>query len=186
MKTVKKIASQILVFLTFLVLSSMLWGWLFTVVTDTAPENKITIYIDCQTVADTALAARLEEDLPEGVRMVKVHPFSYAFFDSDAMEAADLFIVPKSKADVYRDSFAVCSISNENTLTLSNGVTGDKIYDAASGTGGAAKYITYINEAGETEDFYLFYGAASLHVASNENAVDNAAAEVARLLFTIE
>ena len=39
------------------------------------------------------LDARLEEDLPEGIRMIRVHPFSYAAFDESALLQADLYIV---------------------------------------------------------------------------------------------
>ena len=185
MKTLKKIGSQLLAYLTFLVLSTMLWGWLFSLKTDTAPAKKITVYIDCA-VADTALAAKLEEALPAGIRMVKVHPFSYAFFDTDAMLEADLFIVPQSKAEEYLESFAPAAFSGADAITLSNGAVGMKIYDAASGAGGADAYITYLNESGEKEDFYLFFGARSLHYAGNENALDNAAAEIANRLLTME
>ena len=186
MRILKKIGGQLLVFLTFLTLSTLFWGWLFTLKTDTSPAKKITVYVDCSAVSETALAAKLEETLPEGIRMVKVHSFSYAFFDSDALEGADLFIVPESRAADYRESFAAFAVSYTEVLTLENGAAGIKIYDAGTGAGGAASYITYRNEAGEAEDYYLFYGAASLHFAGNENAVDNAAAEVANRLLSME
>ena len=182
----KKISGQVLIFLTFLTLSTMLWGWLFSMKTDTTADKKITVYIDCADVADTALAAKLEETLPEGIRMVKVHPFSYALFDTSAFTGADIFIVPAGRAEAYRDSFVPAAFSGQDLLTLENGAVGVKIYDAFTGTGGAASYITYLNEAGEKEDFYLFYGAASLHYSGNEGALDNAAAGIADRLLTLE
>ena len=182
----KKISGQLLIFLTFLTLSTMLWGWLFSVRTDTTADKKITVYIDCAAVRDVELAARLEENLPEGIRMVQVHPFSYALFDTSAFTGADLFIVPGSKAEEYRDSFAAFAVSYTQVVTLENGAVGQKIYEAETGTGGADAYITYLNETGEKEDFYLFFGAASLHFAGNEGALDNAAAEVAARLLTME
>lgn len=185
-RILKTISGQLLLFLTFLTLSTMLWGWLFSVRTNTTPDKKVTVYIDCDAVRDVELAARLEEDLPEGIRMVQVHPFSYALFDTSAFTGADLFIVPESKAEEYRDSFAAFAVSYTGVLTLENGAVGIKIYDTAADRGGADAYITYVNASGEKEDFYLFYGASSLHFAGNENAVDNAAAQIANRLLTLD
>ena len=185
-RVLKKIGGQILVILTFLTLSGLLWGWLFSLKTDTAADKKITVYIDCAAVRDTELAARLEEALPDGIRMVQVHPFSYALFDTAAFTGADLFIVPESAAESYRDSFAALAVSYTGVLTLENGAVGVKIFDAASGKGGAQEYVTYVTAEGQTEDFYLFYGASSLHFAGNEGALDNAAAGIAKLLLAME
>ena len=102
------------------------------------------------------------------------------------MLEADLFIVPQGKAEEYRESFAPASLSGPDSLTLSNGAVGQKIYNAETGMGGADAYITYLNESGEKEDFYLFFGAQSLHYSGNENALDNAAAEIANRLLTME
>lgn len=186
MRIVKKIGGQILVFLTFLVLSTMLWGWLFTLKTDTAPAHKITLYIDAAGVRDTALAAKLEETLPENIRMVKVHAFSYAFFDDQALSGADIFIVPERSAEGWRDSFAPVENPSGDSLRLENGAAGILVYNAASGRGSAASYITYLNEDGDPENFYLFFGARSAHYAGNDNAVDNAAAELARAFMELE
>ena len=186
MRIVKKIGGQILVFLTFLVLSSMLWGWLFTLKTDTAPAHKSTVYIDAAGVRETALAAKLEETLPENIRMVKVHAFSYAFFDDQALSGADIFIVPERSAEGWRDSFAPVENPSGEAMLLENGAAGILVYDAASGRGSAASYITYLNEDGEPENFYLFFGSRSAHYAANDNAVDNAAEELARAFMELE
>ncbi len=186
MRVIKKIGGQILVFLTFLVLSTMLWGWLFTLKTDTVPAHKITVYIDASAVRETALAAKLEENLPENIRMVKAHAFSYAFFDDQALSGADIFIVPESRAAGWRDSFAPVADPPEGAMLLENGAAGILVYSAVSGQGSAASYITYLNEDGKPENFYLFFGARSAHYAANDNAVDNAAAELAAVFLDLE
>lgn len=185
MKVIKKIASALLIYLTFLVLSSIAWGWLFSIATDTTPEKKITVYFDCE-VRDTELAALLEEELPEGIRMVKVHSFSYAFFDVNALESGDIFIVAKSAAGNYRDSFAPLDGLEGEVLSIEGVPCGVRIFDAEKGSGGADQYAAYVNEAGASEDFYLFFGAKSIHYAKNENAVDNAALLVAKRLLELK
>ena len=74
-------------------------------ITDTDAAHKITIYVDGQVRNEAQLAARLEKELPDPVRMVQIHPFSYAMFGSAALKAADLFIVPDSDRDQFADWF---------------------------------------------------------------------------------
>lgn len=185
MSVFRKFTSGLLIYLTFLVLSTIVWGWLFSIVTDTTPEKKITVYFDCE-VRDTQLAAFLEEELPEGIRMVKVHSFSYAFFDVNALESGDIFIVAKSAAGNYRDSFAPLEGIEGTVLSIEGVPSGVRIFDAKKGSGGADQYAAYVNEAGAPEDFYLFFGAKSIHYAKNENAVDNAALLVAKRLLELK
>ena len=84
----------------------MLTGFVFTRITDTDPAHKITVYALCEVKNGAELAERLERALGGAVRMVKVHPFTYAMFGSEALRTADLYIVPDSERDAYRDWFA--------------------------------------------------------------------------------
>ena len=85
----------------------VLGGFVYNQITDTAPKNKIVLYADLKDFSGAdALAVELEKAKPDAIRMVQVHPFSYALFGSDALRGADLFIVPASHVEEYREWFA--------------------------------------------------------------------------------
>ena len=91
--------------LLWAVLATVLTGFVFNQITDTAPENKIVIFADCEVQNAPELAEKLETALNGAVRMVIIHPFSYAMFDSVRLKQADLYLVPDSHADEYREWF---------------------------------------------------------------------------------
>ena len=188
MKKLSRILSQISLYLSFIVLSTMLWSWLFSVRTDAPRDKKIVIYVDCEQSEETALAARLEEALPDGIRKVEVRLFSYAFFDADAIQQADLYIVSASAAEGYKDSFVPLPDAPDGGAFLIGGVPyGLLVHEKGTDGGAEADLITYRDPDGNDDDFYLFFGSASLHVEGNEKAVDNASAELAaRLLADID
>ena len=80
MQVLKNIWSQLHRWVFWALLSTVFWGWIFTMVTDTVPEKKVTVYVLTEECRSTELALQLEEDRPEGIKMIKVHPFSYAAF----------------------------------------------------------------------------------------------------------
>ena len=161
MKMLKRILSQLHTFVLWLLVSAFFWSWIFTFVTDTSPDRKITVYCKVPEIQDTALAVALEADMPEGLRMIKVHSFDYVMFGVDAFYQGDMFIVPASEIETYAEMFAPGE--------------GEKVYDAAEGRGAATAYIRYGNE-----DYYLFFGAGSAHLE------DGRAQEVARALLAME
>lgn len=148
MKTLKRMVSQWHSFVIWLLVSAFFWSWIFTFVTDTSPEKKVTVYCKVPEIQDIALAAALEEQMPEGLRMIKVHSFDYVMFDLDAFYQGDVFIVPASEVESYAD-----------VLALLEGEQGVKAYDAASGKGIATDYIRY-----GQEDYYLYLGSGSKHL----------------------
>lgn len=164
MKTLKRIFSQLHTFVLWLLISALFWGWIFTFVTDTSPERKITVYCDVRQLEDTALAVALEENMPEGLRMIQVHSFDYVMFGVDAFERGDVFILPASQIATYAEFLAPV-----------DGIDGVKAYDAAAGKGIAEAYIRYADE-----DYYLFLGSGSVHLE------DGKALGVARQLLEME
>ena len=166
MRILRNILSQLHSFVLWLLASALFWGWVFTLVTDVPPAQKVTVYCHVPGIQDTALAAALEEHMPEGLRMVKVHSFDYVMFNVESIELGDVFIIPASEIETYAGNLA--PVGEE---------PGVKVYDAASGAGIAAAYIQY-GAAGE--DFYLFLGAGSVHLE------DGKALEVARELLAME
>ena len=164
MRTLKKILSQLHTFVLWALVSAMFWSWIFTFVTDTSPERKITVYCKVPELRDTDLAVALEASMPEGLRMIKVHSFDYVMFGVDAFYQGDLFVVPAADMETYAELLAAVE-----------GNEGVKAYDAATGTGIATAYIRYTDE-----DYYLFLGAGSAHLE------DGKALAVARSLMAME
>lgn len=164
MKMLKNIASQLHTFLLWLLFSVIFWSWIFTLVTDVPPSEKVTIYCHVPGIRDTALAAALEEHLPEGLRMIKVHSFDYVMFDVESIALGDIFIIPASETELFAGDLA--PVGEEQ---------GVRVYEASTGDGVAMEYIQYADE-----DFYLFLGAGSEHLE------DGKALEVAARLLAIK
>lgn len=188
MRRFKRLTDLIPLMLMWLVLNVLVWGFVFGILTDTAPENKLVLFADTTLTNETQLAAMLEETIAEPVKMVQVRPFSYAMMGSDAIESADLYIVSASQAETYREWFAPLpeALQTAGTLLEMDGVPfGVKVYDAATGTGAAVPFIGYVQPGMAAEDHYLFIGRSSLHVQSHENAVDDQAVACALRLLDI-
>lgn len=162
MKMLKKILSQWHSFVLWLLISAFFWSWIFTFVTDTSPEKKVTVYCKVPEIQATELAIALEERMPEGLRMIKAYSFDYVMFGLDAFYQGDIFIVPESEIETYTDVLAPAELNV-------------KAYDAATGAGIATAYIRYGNE-----DYYLFLGSGSTHLE------DGKALAVAQELLALE
>lgn len=148
MRILKNIFSMLHIFLLWMLLSAVFWGWIFTFVTDTSPDRKVSVYCHVPEINDKALAVSLEENMPDGLRMIKVHSFDYVMFDVESIGMGDIFIIPASEIEQYSDS-----------LLYMGADSGVKVYDASSRTGVAEEYISYSDE-----DHYLFLGAGSVHL----------------------
>ena len=161
---IKRILSRFHVYLLWALLSVFLWGYLFSFLTDTSPAKKLTLYISAEQVEDVELAARMEEyGLPDGIRMIKVHPFSYAMFSDQDLLSADLYVVKASEAAGWRDSFRPLPDGIAGDFDLGDGISGIRVYDAATGTGVFDELIGYTVPGAPAEDYYLFFGAQSQH-----------------------
>ena len=127
-------------------MAALVTGFVFNQITDTSPENKIVLYADCELQNAPAMAEKLEKALGGAVRMVKIHPFSYAMFDTDRLKQADLYIIPDSRTEEYRDW-----IMPGNSFPA---------YDPVSGQVAAEDCFLY--DQGET--YRLYFGNASVHL----------------------
>ena len=155
-------AAQLVPLLGIWLLAAVIFGsFVFYQITDTDPAHKITIYVDGEVRNEAQLAARLEKELSGAVRMVRIHPFRYAMFGSEALKTADLFIVPDSE----KDQFAEWFVPGEST----------PVYQPGTGLSVAGNWFIY--RAGET--YRLYTGAASPHLA------DGLARRAAELLLTM-
>ncbi len=182
MRIVKNIWSQLHRFVQWALLSTVFWAWIFTLVTDTVPAKKVTVYVLTEECRSTELALRLEESMPAGIKMIKVHPFSYAAFGNADLLGADLYIVGEREAEEMLPSFAPLNeedweAGEREKLTRDGTLYGVKVYDGATGKGAAAGYIGY--EPGQ--DYYLFFNVDSPHLGSG----DGAALRVAEALLKL-
>ena len=141
-------------------LALLFTGFVFNGITDTDPANKIVIYADCEVQNAPQLAEKLENALDGAVRMVKIHPFHYAMFDSLRLKQADLFIIPDSRKEEYRE-----------WLSDAEGLT---VYDPETGTAVFPDVFRYTREP-----YRLYPGSASVHLE------DGLAKETAALLLTL-
>ena len=178
MKLIKRVFSQLYLFLIWIILSTMIWGWVFNLITDTSADKKITVFVEVDEMKELELTLELEKDMPEGIKMIKVHPFSYALLDSNTLLGSDVFIVKASNIAQYAPDFALPpegALPEGEVYYIDGAAYGVKVYDVKSGEGIAAEYITYADE-----DMYLFYGAGSTHLG------DGKAEYTVRKLFELQ
>ena len=184
MRTVKRIFSLVPLLLLWLMLCVLVWSFVFTRITDTAPENKIVLWVNAQGPRATDMAVQLEEKLSGRIAMVQVRPFGYALMGADSIQNADLYIVRAADVDAYRDWFAPlpAALREESTLSREGVPLGITAYSAADRFGIAEEYIEYETPGDGAQDYYLLVGASSLHNPDAENAADGLAVDAARLL----
>ena len=167
MRVLKNIFSQWYKYVLWALLSVFFWGWVFTLLTDARPAQKLVLCVDRPELREEALADALSAGKPEGIKLIAVHSFDYYIFDTEELRCADLYIVGGNEAEKYIGSFLPLEetgLSAAGETWLHKGAAyGLKVYDAKTGEGAAASYIAY-TAAGETpQDYYLFFGAESAH-----------------------
>lgn len=179
MRVLKNIVSQLHVYIVWLILSAVLWGFVFNLLTDAPAEKKLVLFAEVGGCRDRELSAELEKHRPEGIRLVQAHSFSYAMFDQSGLLNADLYIVHYGSVEEYRDSFRAldpAKVSTESLTVLEQDgrPCGILVWDGKQGA--AAEFLDY----GEGE-YYLFLGANSLHAGEKDDAAYALIGELLRL-----
>ncbi len=146
----------------WLIAAVILGSFVFYRITDTDPARKITLWVDGDLRQEEQLAALLEKSLPDSVRMVQVHAFRYAMFGSEALKAADLYIVPDGEKDQFAGWFAP-------------GEEGIPVSGPEAAVPVASAWILYRPE----ETYRLYLGAGSPHLE------DGLAAQAAGVLLSL-
>ena len=183
MRVLRRIASTLPVYILWAFFAFLACSLLFSRLGDTDAAHKVTLYADVPSMRDAALAAELERELPEGIRAVKVHPFSYAMIDDGDLLASDLYIIPESHVEQYADSLRPiggAALPEEGGCFREGELWGVRVWDAAKREGVAADFIDYPDE-----DCWLFFNKASRHVRSLSGTGDDAAVELARSLLVM-
>ena len=182
MKRIKSALSLAAPLTLWLLVSVFVWGFVFLQITDAPREEKLVLSVDAPLRDETALAARLEEKMGGRVRMVKARAFTFAMFDARELTSSDLFVVPASHAEEYRDWFMPLPEefrAGDGLLCWDGEPWGVPV------RGAAGEYILYAAPGAEEEAYYLFFGKASLHVSGLENAVDDEAVSAARRFLAL-
>ena len=182
MRLFRNIFSQTHRWILWALLSAVFWSWIFGLVTNTDPTHKVVLYANVDEMQDKALALRLEEEKPEEIKMIKVHPFSYALFDTQEALNADLYVIPASQAEGFLDSFAPIDgeeldRGDRELFTRDGKSYGIKLHDAATGESTAGDYLVYA----PGEDYYLFFNVNSLHLSGGDGAALRVAEALLRL-----
>ena len=183
MRVLRSILSRFYLYLLWAFFALLVCGTVYTRLDDAPPAKKVTLFADVPAVEDRALAWELERSAPPEIRKVKVHPFSYAMFDSENLLGADLYIVPESEAEAYSGSFRSvegAGFDPSGGYIRDGELWGIKVWDAAAGKGIAADYIDYPDE-----DCWLFFNKNSLHLRSLSGTGDDAALAVARRFLNL-
>ena len=168
MRIIKNILSQLHVYVVWLILSVVLWGFVFNFLTDAPAEKKLVLFAEVSGVQDRGFCAELEKNKPAGIRMIQAHSFDYVMFDEQSLINADVYIVPRESVEAYRDSFRALDLSKLKAEKLSfyeidGKPCGIRVWDGKAGS--ASAYFAY----GEGE-YYLFLGANSLHAGDVDDA----------------
>ncbi|MBR6006230.1 MAG: hypothetical protein IK064_01235 [Clostridia bacterium] len=191
MRIIKKILSNIHRYVLWALVSVFLWGWIFTLTSDTVRAKKVEVYSHTVSVDTAELSALLSEELPDGIRMVRAHNFDYTLFDNSILSAADILILSESEIADYTAS--LCPIpSGENGFDFTGAyekdgsVYGLLIYDAAADRGAANACIDYVSpDSADKQDFYLCFMNSSVHIGTLNDSPDDAALTVAKKLLSM-
>lgn len=189
MNKIRRFFSLVPALILWLMLSVLVWGFVFTRITDTDPAHKITLFVDAEVTDATALAVKLEENLGGNIRMAKVHPFNYAMLDGSPLRAADLFIIRGDHMETYREWLAPLpqDVRGSEAEFIRDGESwGVLAYDGKARTGIILEYINYHPPGEPTENYYLCFGNQSVHITGQPFAEDNAAVEAAKLLLHLQ
>ena len=183
MRVLRQIFSKFYLYFLWFFFAFLVCGQIFAHLGDASAAHKVTLFADVPSMRDTYLAAELERELPEGIRMVKVHPFSYAMIDSKELLGSDLYIIPESHAEQYADSFRSVEgapFDAEGGYYRDGELWGVRVWDAERGSGIAADYIDYPDE-----DCWLFFNKDSGHIRALSGNGDDAAIEIAQRLLAM-
>ncbi len=190
MKFIKNVLSQLHTFVLWLLISVLLWGWIFSFLNDTGREKKVTVFANVGELHDRELTLRLEEHKPEGLKMIKVHDFEYQMVGTNKIYG-DLYIVPVSDLEkmLEKDPGAVLPLRNTGdhpVYEFDGKPVGLLAYDAETNEGlGAGSYIFYPRPELDGQNFYLCVSKDTLHYEGAEGAVDDAARAVILDLLTL-
>ncbi|MBQ1684006.1 MAG: hypothetical protein II072_00635 [Clostridia bacterium] len=192
MRVIRKILSNLHRYVLWLLVSVLLWSWVFTFLNDTTAKRKVMLFVNVPAVDDAALEKALSAELPDGIKMIKVHPFEYAAFLADEADNADMYILSASDLAKNFDRLQVVpedAFEGRALFTDGGEVYGVCVYDAESGKGAAQSFLDFVDQSGEhlypNENYYLCFNKKSMHIGVWNDGRDSAAVSIAEKLLTL-
>ena len=193
MRIIRKILRNLHRYVLWALISAVLWAWVFSFVTDTTRAKKVTLFVNTPGSDCAALEDALNGQKPEGIRMIKVHPFEYAAFLTAEVDNADMFIIAES--DVGKNLERLCPIprdfvsaSGADAYESGGAVYAVKVYDVSTAEGCAKAFLDYVPAPGsglQPESYYLCFSASGLHLGEWNGSNDGAAIAVAEALLAV-
>ena len=168
----------------WLIVSIVLWAWIFTLITDAPAQNKLLLYAEVPAMDRAGLAAVLEEDMPDTIRFVEARPFMDEMFSPANVAAGDVFIVSEEQAKSYHDAFSPldrAAFPGRTFCEIDGGAYGVCVFDEAAGIRIGTRYVTY----GPGERYFLFFNAKSGHLGAQNGSRDDAALRAARTFLAL-
>lgn len=182
----KKILDLLPLFLLWAMLSVLVWGFVFSRITDTDRAHKLVLCVDVPVPGEREMALEIKNGAGEGIRLVRVRPFTYAMMDGRTILEADLYLIAQERLGQYADwllPLPESLLSAGRTVEWDGVPLGVLVRDGRSGGGLYPGWIQYE----EQKDYCLCLGRRSLHVRGTEGAVDTEAEAAAlRLLIIAE
>ncbi|MBO4384061.1 MAG: hypothetical protein J5854_01405 [Clostridia bacterium] len=172
----KRILSNIHRYILCALGSVLIWTWIFMLVTDAPRTKKITVMFDTVSVSDSALAAVLKEDVPKGLRTVKVRHVSYMDMTFGMDDEADIYIIPGSKMEASAEYLVPLPYKLSDGDAVING----EVYGWLL-NGAASSYAVY----DEAETYYLCFSKTSPHLGDMNDSKDDAALKVAEKILSL-
>ncbi|MCR5009723.1 MAG: hypothetical protein K6A91_02150 [Clostridia bacterium] len=179
-KVLRNLLRQLLLYLMCIILASILTTFIFNRITDTSPQHKVAVFIDVPSVKSAELQTVLDEDLPEGIKMTKVHTFNYDMFGYSGGDEADIYIVAADRIGEFIDYFAPVSEFLPPRSIYQYYVHDGVPYGVLVKGGGYAASAEYISYE-EGKEYYLFFRKGSVHPGP-----DGASAYIAERLMTLK
>jgi hypothetical protein len=162
-------------------LSAIFWAWIFTLLFSAPAKKKVVLYADQPHLERNALSMALEEDLPDGIRIVDTASFDDKMFNQVEVLDGDLFLISASKAEEYLASFAPidrADFPDASFYEAGGEAYGVLVYDEETGLNVGGQYIFYTPH----ECCWLFFNKDSIHIGAH----DDAAITVARHFLELQ
>lgn len=182
---IKKILRNWHRYVLWALLSAILWGWIFTLVTSAPASKKVQLFADLPDMRNEALEIALEREKPDGIRYVQAATFEYAMIDATEVLKGDLYLVPESKAEEYLASFTPIDRSlfpNASFYESDGEAYGLLVYDEAENLAIGNGYVLYV----PGERCWLFFSKDSGHIGAWNGSPDDAAIRVAQNYMKLE
>lgn len=176
-----KIAKHWYLYLIWVIVAVMTWDIIFAFLTKVPKEEKVEIFVGEYDSDWETLDKLCKDNMPQYLKTVNVRRYkvNQTYFSEMAQiqgSVADVFILPESKAEEVKVYYLPLDIENVQA------VFGDVDFYEIDGT----SYGIKINSHGNAENYYLFFGSASVHLGDWNDSKLNGAIRLAEVILNYE